>query len=80
MNSRRFINNVLPKVGFSNMYELIYTHNCDSRNNNSCSTHTESFLVSGESIVFESNDTLKKVCKILDVSKECLIKELKRRL
>jgi len=80
MNSRRFINNVLPKVGFSNMYELIYTHNCDSRNNNSCSTHTESFLVSGNNIFFESDESLKNVCSILDISKNDLIQELKSRL
>lgn len=80
MNSRRIINNVTPKEGFSNMFELTYTWNKDERGNNSCVTQSESFLVDGENLIFESDKSFKRICRILGVSGKRLIQELRNRI
>tara|TARA_R110002012_G_scaffold99757_2_gene237899 strand:- start:323 stop:565 length:243 start_codon:yes stop_codon:yes gene_type:complete len=80
MNSRRLINNVTPKDGFNNMFDLTYTWNKDSRGNDICSTLTDSFMVKGDDLIFESEKSFKKVCRILGLSKKGLIEELKSRI
>jgi hypothetical protein len=62
------------------MYELIYTYNSDKRNNYSCITWKESFIITNESIVFDSEETLKKICRILKVSRKNLFAIIKQEL
>jgi len=73
MNSRRIINNIVRKEGYSDMFEIIYTHNKDMRLNNFCLTITETCIYNNGEIKFYDKTRLQKMSRILNTSQKELI-------
>ena len=73
MNSRRKINNIIRKEGYSDMFEIIYTHNKDMRSNNFCLTITETCKYNNGQIKFYDKTRLQKMSRILNTSQKELI-------
>jgi hypothetical protein len=85
MNTRRKINNIVPKEGFENMYDVYYSMNKDKRGNYQCVEHVESIIYKDGKLQFNPRSTkfmngLQLMASHLKCSQKEIEKEIYKRL